>query len=99
MRPFLRCLLLLLPALVRGEEPVPFNEGVADQEVEQALRALNAAFAKHDLATLKRLMTDDQVSITPSGGMLDRDAHLSQLPDWKITDYKETNLKVTPLTQ
>jgi hypothetical protein len=90
-------LLLVGVAGVLGAD-VP-SVGDAVREVQKSLQALNAAFVKRDLAVMKRLMADDHVAITPYYGMVDREAQLKNLPETKITTYKEAGLKVTLLTK
>jgi hypothetical protein len=90
-------LLAGLAALLLGADAP--KDRPAIQEVEQALRALNAAYAKQDVAAMRRLITEDQVSITSYGGVMDRETQLKHLPDWKITEYKESGMKLVPLTK
>src|SRR5579871_2521602 len=73
------------------------TDDAAIREVEQSLRTLNAAVAKRDVAAMKRLFADDHVSITPYYGMMDRETQLKNVAGWKISEYKESDLKVTLL--
>src|SRR5262245_35344253 len=89
--------LALAYALLLGPD-VP-KESSAAAEVEQSLRSLNQAFAKQDVAALRRFFADDHVSITPYSGMMDRETHLKDLPAWKIAESREDDLKVTMLSK
>jgi hypothetical protein len=75
------------------------GDGAAAKEVESALRDLNTAFAKQDAGAMRRLIADDQVSVTSYGGMMDRETLLKSLADWKVTEFKDSDLKVTVLTK
>jgi hypothetical protein len=90
-------LLAAAVTLVSGAE-APKDDAAA-REVEQSLRALNAAYAKQDVATLRRLFATDHMSITQCSGIMDRETHLKNLAAWTIAEYQEADLKVTMLTK
>ena len=71
----------LLGVAQAGEDP-------AMREVKQGLAALNDAFEKGDSASVKKLMTDDHIAVTPYyGGPVKRAEQLSSLPHLKLTEY------------
>lgn len=75
--------LLLLAAL-----PARADDQATD-ELRQALRTLNDAFAKPDAAAVRRLMTDDHEAVTPYYGVpATKEEQLRTLPDLKLSEYK-----------
>lgn len=72
------------------------DDAATIKEVEKAIQALNTAFTKQDTAAIKRLTTDDHVAITPYyDGVASRDEQLKSLADFKTTEYKSTQMKIT----
>src|SRR5262245_15081769 len=72
------------------------DDAASIKEVEKAIQALNDAFAKQDAAAIKRLTTDDSVAITPYyNGLATRDEQLKTLGDFKTTEYKSAQMKIT----
>src|SRR5262245_21106623 len=66
--------------------------------VRKAIEALNRAFEKRDPEAMKALMADDQIAVTPYyGGAETRDEQLKGLPELKLEEYRETDLKVRML--
>jgi ketosteroid isomerase-like protein len=72
-------------------------DATAVREAEQSLRTLNAAVARCDAAAMRRLFADHHVSITPYYGMMNREIQLKNVAGWKITEYMESDWKVTLL--
>jgi uncharacterized protein (TIGR02246 family) len=73
------------------------QEGVA-KEVEGAVHAVQTAFNKGDVDTLKRLMTEDHVTILTYAHFSNAAQQLRTLSDWKFSAYKIDGLKVKVLT-
>jgi ketosteroid isomerase-like protein len=71
----------------------------ASKEVQKSLEVLNDAFAKQDEATIKKLMTEDHVAVTPYGGKQSRADQLKNLPELKITEYTASEARLTMLTK
>lgn len=94
-----RCLLafsliaLSLP-LVAAADDAP-----AAKEVEKALRRLNDAFVSRDADVLKKLMTEDHVSITSYAGKEGRDKQIAALPKFKIEKYSTEGMKSQAVTK
>ena len=75
------------------------DEG-AVREIQQANRMLNEAFARRDAATIRRLVTDDHIAITPYyGGALAMGDQLKNLADLLVPDYQASDVKVNLLTK
>ena len=83
----------ILAAALLGVAAEPKDD--AKTEVVQLLRKLNDAFVKRDVETMKRLMSDDHISIVSSGQRQSREEHLKALPDLKLTEYTMEAVKVT----
>jgi hypothetical protein len=62
-------------------------------DVEKSLKELNDAFVTRDAAALKRLMTDDHLSITSYAGKETRDKQIASLPSYKIQKYSTEGMK------
>ncbi len=76
-------MVVLAGLLVAADEPKDHPE------LEKAINALNDAFAKNDVAAIKRLMTEDHVAIAPYyGGPASLADLIKSLPDHKISVYK-----------
>ena len=69
------------------------------EEVERALRAIQAAFNKGDAATLKGLMTEDHVSIMTYARISGAAELLKALGDFKFSEYKISELKVRSISK
>ena len=68
-------------------------------EVERAVRAIQAAFNKGDVDTLKGLMTEDHVSILTYARISSAAELLKGLGDFKFSKYEISELKVKTLTK
>ena len=69
------------------------------EEVERAVRTIQTAFNKGDVDALKRLMTEDHVTILTYAQFSNTADQLQVLADWKFTEYKMEGLKVKALTK
>jgi len=69
------------------------------EEVERAVRTIQTAFNKGDVDALKRLMTEDHVTILTYAQFSNTADQLQVLADWKFTEYKLEGLKVKALTK
>src|SRR5262245_25751798 len=69
------------------------------EEVERAVRTIQTAFNKGDVDALKRLMTEDHVTILTYAQFSNTANQLQVLADWKFTEYKMGGLKVKALTK
>jgi uncharacterized protein (TIGR02246 family) len=69
------------------------------EEVERAVRTIQTAFNKGDVDALKRLMTEDHVTILTYARFSNTADQLQVLADWKFTEYKMEGLKVKALTK
>ena len=69
------------------------------EEVERAVRTIQTAFNKGDVDALKRLMTEDHVTILTYARFSNTADQLQVLADWKFTEYKLGGLKVKALTK
>lgn len=66
------------------------------KEVDKAITELNNAFAKQDIPTIKRLLADDHVAITPYyNGLATKEDQLKSMADLKVTEYQPGQLKIT----
>lgn len=71
----------------------------ATKDVREAISVLNDAFTKRDADTIRRLMTDEHISITSYyGGPQSKAEQLKALADLQLSEYKAGELKVTMLT-
>lgn len=87
MKPMLFAL-LAVALLVAADEA-----GSAVKDVEKALRELNDAFVSRDAAVLKKLMTEDHVSITSYAHKEGRKQQIAALPNFKIDKYSTEGMK------
>ena len=87
----------LLIVAVAGLSTGDTQEDVA-REVATAVHAVQTAFNKGDVDTLKRLMTEDHVTILTYAHFSNAADQLKNLSDWKFTAYKIDGLKVKVLT-
>jgi uncharacterized protein (TIGR02246 family) len=69
------------------------------EEVERAVQAIQTAFNKGDVNTLKRLMTDDHVTILTYTQFSNAADQLKVIADFKLSEYKIEGLKVRVLTK
>jgi ketosteroid isomerase-like protein len=70
----------------------------ASKEIEKALTVLNDAFVKKDVDAIKKLMTDDHVSITPYyDGALTGAQQIAALKDFKDYEYTTGKMKFTSI--
>jgi uncharacterized protein (TIGR02246 family) len=69
------------------------------EEVERAVRTIQTAFNKGDVDALKRLMTEDHVTILTYARFSNTADQLLVVADWKFTEYKMEGLKVKALTK
>ena len=69
------------------------------EEVERAVRTIQTAFNKGDVDALKRLMTEDHVTILTYARFSNTADQLQVLADWRFTEYKLEGLKVKALTK
>lgn len=65
------------------------------KEVEKALKILNDAFTNQDAVTIRRLMIEEHVAVTPYYGLANKAEELRSLSDLKLTEYKASGMKVT----
>jgi uncharacterized protein (TIGR02246 family) len=73
--------------------------GDVAKEVEGAVRAVQAAFNKGDARTLKRLMTEDHLTILTYARFSTAAGQLKVLSAWKLSEYKMSGLEVRALTK
>jgi ketosteroid isomerase-like protein len=67
-------------------------------EVLKLLKSLDTAFEKGDVATVRGLMTDDKVAITPYyDGPQTKEDQIKSLPDFKMPEYIVGQRKTTVL--
>ena len=66
-------------------------------EVERSVRAIQAAFNKGDVETLKQLMTEDHVTFLTYAHFSNAADQLKTLSDWKFSAYKIDGLKIKVL--
>jgi ketosteroid isomerase-like protein len=85
-------LLIVAVGLLLGADAPKNDAGTKD--VEKAIRALNKAFEKQDVEAVKALTTDDHLSITSYAGAQNKAEQLKDLPELKITEYKEADIHV-----
>lgn len=89
------CLLAISPlALVAADDAAP-----AAKDVAKALRQLNDAFVTRDAGVLKKLMTEDHVSITSYAGKEGRDKQIEALANFKIEKYSTERMKAQVVTK
>src|SRR5262249_59599667 len=69
------------------------------EEVERSVHAIQAAFNKGDVETLKGLMTEDHVSILTYAQISSAAELLKGLGDFKFSEYKISELKVKAVTK
>jgi ketosteroid isomerase-like protein len=74
------------------------TQGQAAKEVERTKHAIQTAFNKGDVDTLKQLMTEDHVTILTYAHFSNAADQLKTLSDWKFSAYKIDGLKVKILT-
>lgn len=82
---------LLLPLVALSL--IAADDAGSAKDVEKALQQLNDAFVSRDAAVLKKLMTDDHISITPYAGRESRDEQIDALPKYKIEKYSTEGMK------
>ena len=87
-------LVFVVALLVAADDAPP-----ASKEVEKSLRELSDAFVTRDADVLKKLMTDDHLSITPYAGKLGRDKQIVALPNFKIDKYSTEGMKSLAVTK
>jgi uncharacterized protein (TIGR02246 family) len=68
------------------------------KEVERSVRAIQAAFNKGDVDTLKGLMTEDHVTTLTYARFANTADQLEVLSEFKFSEYKIDGLKVKALT-
>lgn len=88
----------VLLAIVLGFvcDNVRADDAATIKDVERAIAELNNAFAKQDVATIKRLLADDHVAITPYyNGLATKEDQLKNLADLKMTEYQSSQVKIT----
>jgi len=91
-----------LQALLIGAVVVlPAAGSGADEakEVERAVRAIQAAFNKGDVGTLKGMMTKDHVTVLSYARFANTADQLKVLSDWKFSEYKIDGLEAKPVTR
>ncbi len=93
---FLFALVLLAVSLPRlsADEAAPLVK-----EVVKALRQLNDAFVSRNAGVLKKLMTEDHVSITPYAGKEGRAKQIEALTNFKIEKYSTEGMKSQTVTK
>lgn len=92
-----RALLLLSVCFLLGAD-APSDP--ATKDVEKALRALNAAFAKADVDAMAKMVTANHFAVTSYyGGGQTKAEQLKGLPDHKVTEYGMGPLKITMLNK
>jgi uncharacterized protein (TIGR02246 family) len=69
------------------------------KEVEAAVQAIQTAFNKGDVDTVKRLMAPDHVSTLTYARFSNAADQLKVLSDWKFSQYQIDELKVRALTR
>ncbi len=87
-------LIVLAAGLLMGADTA--KDAGAAKEVAQAIQTLNDAFLKANPDQIRRLMTDEHVSITPYyGGPMSKSEQLKNLPELKMSEYTSGEIKVT----
>ena len=66
--------------------------------MERAVRAIQAAFNKGDVGTLKGMMTEDHVAVLSYARFANAADQLKVLSHWKFSEYKIDGLKAKPVT-
>jgi uncharacterized protein (TIGR02246 family) len=69
------------------------------EEVERSVRAIQKAFNKGDVDTLKRLMTEDHMATLTYARFSNTADQLKVLAEFKFSEYKIEGLKVKVLTK
>jgi uncharacterized protein (TIGR02246 family) len=69
------------------------------EEVERSVQAIQAAFDKGDVETLRGLMTEDHVSTLTYAHFSSAAELLKALSDYQFSEYTISALRVKPLTQ
>ena len=88
-----KTLVILVAGLLVGADAP--NDEAADKEVQRAITALNAAFEHRDASAIRRLMTDDHVSVTAYyGGPMSKAQQLASLPELNLSEYSAGKLHV-----
>jgi len=68
----------------------------ATKEIEKALAALNDAFVKKDADAIKKLMSDDHISVTTYyGGPVTPAQQIAALTEFKDFEYTAGKMKMT----
>jgi ketosteroid isomerase-like protein len=69
------------------------------KELDQAVRTIQTAFNKGDVDTLKRLMTEDHVTILSYARFSNTVDQLKVLSDWRFSEYEIDGLVVKGLAK
>jgi len=69
------------------------------EEVERSAQAIQTAFNKDDVDSLKQLMTEDHMTTVTYAGFSSAADQLKVLSDWKFSEYKIDELKVKTLAK
>src|SRR5262245_41985823 len=69
------------------------------EEVERSVRTIQTAFNEGDVASLKRLMTEDHVTILTYAQFSNTADQLKVLAEFRFSEYKIEGLKVKALTK
>ena len=87
-------LLSLLPLLAAQAQ------GDFDPSIKKALKEYDAAWNIKDVAAVSRILADDYVYFSSTGGLTDRKATLNFLasPDYKLTFVERSEIKVLSST-
>jgi len=67
--------------------------------VERSAQAIQTAFNKDDVDSLKQLMTEDHMTTVTYAGFSSAADQLKVLSDWKFSEYKIDELKVKTLAK
>jgi lysophospholipase L1-like esterase/ketosteroid isomerase-like protein len=90
---------LLSVVLLLSLGAVAADDADTTKEADQALSALNEAFATGKPEAIQRLMTEDHVAITPYyRGPVTRSEQIKSLADLKLSEYRTGTMKKTLLS-
>jgi uncharacterized protein (TIGR02246 family) len=80
---------------------LPAVQGRADtaEEVERSVQAIQTAFNKGDVDSLKQLMTEDHTTTLTYARFSSAADQLKVLSDWRFSEYKIDELKVKTLAK
>jgi hypothetical protein len=84
--------------VVAGTLPTADTKDDIAAEVERSKYAVQTAFNKGDVQAVRKLLTEDHVTLLSYAQFSSAADQLKVLSDWKFSEYKIESLKVKPLT-